>query len=47
MARVASEVVLICEGNNKEGACDMLCKDVKMKCLIEDTTLHVVWAVKP
>ena len=26
--RVESEVVLICEGNNKEGACDILCLDV-------------------
>ena len=24
--RVESEAVLICEGNNKEGACDMLCQ---------------------
>ena len=27
--------MLICEGNNKEGACDMLCQDVQMKCFYE------------
>ena len=26
MERVESEVVLSCEGNNNESACDMLCK---------------------
>ena len=35
MERVENEVVLICEGNNKEGACDMLSYDVKMGCLCE------------
>ena len=29
MERVESEVVLICDGYNREGACDMLCMDVK------------------
>ena len=29
--RVESEVVLICERNNMDGVCDMLCDDVKMK----------------
>ena len=38
MERVESEVVLICDGNNKEGACDMLCHDVKMKCFMRDFT---------
>ena len=42
MERMASEIVLICDVNNKEGACDMLRKDVKMKCFMRDTSLHVV-----
>ena len=42
MERVESEVVLICDGNNKEGACDMLCWDVKIECSMRDTTLHAV-----
>ena len=40
MERVESGVVLICDGNNREGACDMLCLDVKMKCFLRDTTLQ-------
>ena len=40
--RVESEVVLISDGNNREGACDMLCWDVKIECLMKDTTLHAV-----
>ena len=40
--RVESEVVVICDGNNKEGACDMLCWDVKIECSMRDTTLHAV-----
>ena len=31
MERVESEVVLISDGSNREGACDMLCWDVKME----------------
>ena len=42
MERVESEVVLISDGNNREGACDMLCWDVKIECLMKDTTLHAV-----
>ena len=38
MERVESEVVLICEGKkNKEGVCDMLCFDVKMKRFYDGT----------
>ena len=35
MEGVECEVVLICDGTNKEGACDMLCQDVKIKCFYE------------
>ena len=46
MERVECGEVLCCEGNNKEGACDMLCLDVKMKCFHEglnaSTTLRRV-----
>ena len=35
MERVGSEVALIWYGKNKEGACDMLCQDVKMECFCE------------
>ena len=35
MERVEREVVLIRERNNMEGACDMRCLDVKMKCSCE------------
>ena len=41
MERVKNGVVLYCAGNDKEGACDMQCEDVKMKCFsMSDSTLQ-------
>ena len=35
MERVESDLVLICDGYNREDACDMLCSDLKMRCFYD------------
>ena len=42
MERVESGVVLIFDGYNREGACDMLCEVCRRNVFVRDTTLQMV-----